>query len=266
MAMDDVTRQYTTSNLLERVLEGLRAVGKDPDNLAVADLAPVDHFHTLGLSATTGLADAAGLKQGDEVLDAGCGLGGPARTLAGTYGCRVTGIDLAPGFCEAAAELNRRVGLGDKIVIQQGNAVALPFGDDTFDVVWTMHVSMNIEDKAELYDQFARVLRPGGKLAFFDLIEGAGDLHLPVPWADDPAVNHLVDEEELRLLLSTAGFRAELWEDLTSEGAAFFRSLVPSPLGVHLLQSDMKPKLLNLARNLAEGRVRAIRSVCSYPG
>lgn len=266
MAIDGVTEQYTSGNLLERVFEGLRAVGKDPDNLAAADLVPVDHFHTLGASATTGLADAAGLKEGDEVLDAGCGLGGPARTLAETYGCRVTGIDLTPEFCEAAAELNRRVGLGDKIVIQEANALALPFGDDTFDVVWTMHVSMNIDDKAELYDQFARVLKPGGKLAFFDLIAGEGDLHFPVPWANDRAINHLVDEDELRLLLSTAGFHAEMWEDLTAEGAEFFRSQVPSPLGVQLLGTDMKPKLMNLGRNLAEGRVRAIRSVCSYSG
>jgi ubiquinone/menaquinone biosynthesis C-methylase UbiE len=266
MATDGVTEQYTPGNLLERVFEGLRAVGKDPDNLTVADLAPVDHFHTLGLSATTGLADAARLKEGDEVLDAGCGLGGPARTLAETYGCRVTGIDLTRGFCEAAAELNRRVGLGDRIVIQQANAVALPFGDDTFDVVWTMHVSMNIEDKAELYDQFARVLKPGGKLAFFDLIEGEGELHFPVPWANDPSINHLVDEDELRLLLSTAGFHAEMWQDLTAEGAQFFRNLTPSPLGPQLLLTDMKPKMMNLGRNLAEGRVRAIRSVCRYPG
>lgn len=262
--MDGVTEQYSQGKLLERVYAGLRAVGKDPDNLTVADLAPVDHFHTLGASATTGLADAAGLKEGDEVLDAGCGLGGPARTLAETYGCRVTGIDITPEFCEAAAELNQRVGLGDKIVIREANALALPFGPDAFDVVWTMHVSMNIEDKAELYHQFARVLKPGGRLAFFDLIAGEGDLHFPVPWANDPAINHLVDEDELRLLLRSAGFYIELWEDLTAEGAEFFRSLVPSPLGVHLLLVDMKPKMMNLARNLAEGRVRAIRSVCSY--
>lgn len=266
MGLDDVTAQYTQGNRLELIYDGLRAVGKDLDHLTVADLAPVDHFHTLGPAATSGLADAAGLKPGDEVLDVGCGLGGPARMLAESYGCRVTGIDLTPEFCEAAKELNARVGLQDSIVIQEANALALPFGDDTFDVVWTMHVSMNIADKAELYDQFARVLRPGGKLAFFDLIAGEGDLHFPVPWADEPAINHLVDEDEMRLLLSTAGFHLKTWDDLTAEGADFFGKLVPSPLGPHLLLKDMKPKMLNLKRNLEEGRVRAIRAVCSYPG
>jgi ubiquinone/menaquinone biosynthesis C-methylase UbiE len=266
MSLHQVKDQYTQGNLLERIFDGLRAVGKDPDNLSVSDLVPVDHFHTLGALATRGLADAAGLKEGDEVLDVGSGLGGPARTLAESYGCRVTGIDLTPEYCEAAVELNNRVGLGDKIVIQEGNALALPFGDDTFDVVWTMHVSMNIEDKRELYDQCARVLKPGGKLAFFDLISGDGEVQFPVPWADDPAISYLVGEDELRLLLSTAGFHAELWEDLTTEGVEFFNNLVPSPLGTHLLHKDMKPKLMNLKRNLAEGRVRAVRCVCSYPG
>lgn len=76
--MDGVTEQYSQGKLLERVYAGLRAVGKDPDNLTVADLAPVDHFHTLGASATTGLADAAGLKVGDEVRPRARGIAGPS--------------------------------------------------------------------------------------------------------------------------------------------------------------------------------------------
>lgn len=266
MALDDVAAQYTQGNLLERIYGALRAVGKDPDNLTVADLAPVDHFHTLGPAATTGLADAARLQPGEEVLDVGSGLGGPARMLAAQYGCRVTGIDLTPEYCALAEELNAKVGLQEKIVIQEANALALPFEDNTFDVVWTMHVSMNIEDKPTLFDQFARVLKPGGRLAFFDLLAGEGELLFPVPWADDPSISHLATEDETRALLSAAGFHVELWEDLTAEGAAFFVNLIPSPLGPHLLLKDMPPKMENLRRNLEEGRVRAIRSVAGYPG
>ena len=266
MAFDDVTAQYTQGNLLERIYGALKAVGKDLDNLAVADLAPVDHFHTLGPAATTGLADAARLQPGEEVLDVGSGLGGPARMLAAKYGCRVTGIDLTPEYCAVAEELNAEVGLQERIVIQEANALALPFEENTFDVVWTMHVSMNIEDKATLYDQFARVLKPGGRLAFFDLLAGEGDLVFPVPWADDPSISHLANADETRVFLSAAGFHIELWEDLTSEGVAFFGNLIPSPLGPHLVLKDMPPKMGNLRRNLEEGRVKAIRCVAGFPG
>jgi SAM-dependent methyltransferase len=262
MSLEGVAPQYTQGNLMERIDGALRETRKDPNDVTVEDLAPIDHFHTLGLRATTGLADATGLEGGEEVLDVGCGLAGPARTLATAYGCRVTGIDITPEYCRVAEELNRRVGLQDRIVIQEGNALALPFEDRSFDVVWTMHVTMNIDDKETLYDQLARVLKPGGKLAFFDLLSGEGDVHYPVPWADDPSISHLVDEDETRLLLSTAGFHVELWEDLTAEGAEFFANPPKSPLGPRLLVKDMPGKLQNLGRNLKEGRVRAIRSVC----
>ena len=263
MSLPDVAAQYTQGNLLERILGALRAVGKDPENLTVQDLAPVDHFHTLGPIATTALADATGLEGGEEVLDVGSGLGGPARMLAASYGARVTGIDLTPEYCRVAEVLNSMVGLQDRIVIQEANALALPFADRTFDVVWTMHVTMNIEDKDTLYEQFARVLKPGGKLSFFDLISGEGDPYFPVPWADDPSISHLVGEDRMRRQLSAAGFHIRVWEDLTTEGAAFFGNLVVSPLGPHLLIRDMPGKMVNLRRNLEEGRVRAIRSVCS---
>jgi SAM-dependent methyltransferase len=263
MSLPKVVAQYTQGDLLERIFAALREVGKDPENLTVQDLAPVDHFHTLGPMATFALADAAGFEGGEEVLDVGSGLGGPARTLAATYGCKVTGIDLTPEYCRVAEELSSRVGLQDRIVIQEGNALALPFADRTFDVVWTMHVTMNIEDKQTLYEQLARVLKPGGKLAFFDLIAGEGDLYFPVPWADDPSINHLVDESQMRAQLSEAGFHIKVWEDVTREGAAFFGNLRPSPLGPHLVIHEMPGKMSNLRRNLEEGRVRAIRSVCS---
>lgn len=266
MPLDKVAAQYTQGNLMERINSALAAAGIDAENPTVQDLSPVDHFHTMGPQATAGLADAADLTRGDEVLDVGCGLGGPARMLAARYGCKVTAIDLTPEFCAAAEELNARVGLADRIVIQEANALALPFDKDAFDVVWTMHVTMNIEDKATLYDQMAGVLKPGGKLAFFDLISGEGDVIFPVPWADTPGLSHLVDEAELRALLSAAGFHVQLWEDLTSEGAAFFAALTPSELSPNLLSKQMRTKMGNLRRNLEEGRVRAIRSVCSFPG
>ena len=69
------------------------------------DLAPLDQFHTRGMSATVELAQAAGIPAESRVLDIGSGLGGPSRYLAATFGCHVTGIDLSPSFVAAATYL-----------------------------------------------------------------------------------------------------------------------------------------------------------------
>ena len=82
------------------------------------------------------------------VLDVGCGIGGPARYLAHTYGCRVDGIDLTPELVETGRVLTERCKLADRVVLQVGNALELPYPDQTFDVVWCQNVTMNIADKA----------------------------------------------------------------------------------------------------------------------
>src|ERR1700709_893345 len=93
----------------------------------------------------------------DRVLDVGSGLGGPARYLASNLGCEVTGIDITQELCDVAVELNRRGRLADMVTIVHGDALAMPFEDDEFDVAWTQHVSMNIEDKVALFAEMRRV-------------------------------------------------------------------------------------------------------------
>ena len=66
------------------------------------------------------------------LLDVGCGLRGPARFLAATYGCHVTGIDLSQPFIEAARMLTERCGLADRASFLQGDALDLPFTDVSF--------------------------------------------------------------------------------------------------------------------------------------
>src|ERR687897_435914 len=79
----------------------------------------------------------------EAVLDVGCGIGGPSRYLAKTYGCHVAGLDLTPEFCQVAAMLAERTGLAGKVEYRQGDALAMPFADRSFDVVWSQNVAMN---------------------------------------------------------------------------------------------------------------------------
>jgi MPBQ/MSBQ methyltransferase len=90
-----VSEHYARGDLAARILAALRAAGKDPDALTIEDLAPVDQFHIRGRDATLELARLAGITSEMRVLDAGGGLGGPARTLASEFGCIVEVLNLS---------------------------------------------------------------------------------------------------------------------------------------------------------------------------
>ena len=118
---------------------------------------------------------------------------GTARLVADRFHCQVTAVDVTDEFCETARWLNHLVGLDDTISVQQADVTELPFGDATFDVVFSQHVQMNVADKVRLYAEARRVLAVGGRLAIWDVVAGTpGPLQYPLPWADQPGRSHLV--------------------------------------------------------------------------
>ena len=86
----------------------------------------------MGRIATAQLADLVEITPGDEILDAGSGIGGTARYVAERSRCHVVAVDLTEEYCAAARWLNRLVGLDDRITVRQGDVTDLPFGDATF--------------------------------------------------------------------------------------------------------------------------------------
>jgi SAM-dependent methyltransferase len=267
MTTEAVEANYSRGGLLQAVLDALVADGYDPDDLPPDALTPAEEFHTFSRAGTVALAAAASITADDRVIDVGSGLGGPARYLAREHGCHVVGVDLTQELCDVATDLTRRVGLDDLVEIRQGDALALPVPDASFDVAWTQHVSMNIGDKAGFYAELRRVLRRGGRLAFFDLLSGPNQpIHFPVPWAEDASASALASVDQTQTMLADAGFEVSVWEDLTDEAVAFYAGLAAGPpakqhLGLHLLIADMKTKGANLKRNVEEGRLTLIRCV-----
>jgi len=263
-----VTEHYGRPGLGEVILAALKAAGKDIDNLTPDDLAPVDEFHTRGRAATIDLARLLELKGNESILDMGCGIGGPARYLAKTFGCRVMGLDLTPEFCRVAAMLTARTGLSHQVEYRQGNALAMPFEDQSFDVVWSQNVVMNIADRHRLYREIRRVLRPDGRYAFSDVIAGpGGSPYFPLPWAHDPTTSFLLTAEATRRKFVEAGFRLVVFEDQTADAltqahARAKAAELPSGVGLHLLLGeDGRTAYGNGLRNYAEGRIGLIQGL-----
>jgi SAM-dependent methyltransferase len=172
-----VREHYSATGLTGRIRSALATIEAESQTLTVARLAPLDQFHLRGILASAELASAAGIDPSTRVLDLGCGIGGPARYLAATFGCRVTGVDLSPDFIEAATYLTARCGLSDRVTFQAGDALHLPFEHTAFDAIFLQHVAMNIADRAALYAEGRRILAPGGRLAIYDLVRGGvGDV------------------------------------------------------------------------------------------
>jgi SAM-dependent methyltransferase len=255
-----IAAHYAHNNLYETILQ---ALGKDATHVTRADLAPIDEFHVRGQEVSRELANAAGLQPGTRVLDAGCGLGGACRLLAAEFGCDVTGIDITGDYIRTAEKLSVLTSLQHSTRFVQGSVLALPFADNSFDVVWTQHVQMNIADKKTFYGEINRVLTRGGRFIYYDILGKAEPVHYPVPWATDAAISFLITPQQLHSLLTETGFQRIQIKDETAQGIHFFNTLftritqkgVPA-LGLHLLMGDTaQQKLNNLRSNLTEGRV-----------
>ncbi len=264
-------QHYQRPHLSDIISKALKDAGKTVTSYK--DTAALDEFHIRGREATRELARLADLTPGTAVLDLGCALGGPARLLAAEFDCCVTGLDVMEEYIEAAKMLTRMVGLTDRVDFQAGNMLGMPFDDESFDAVWSQHTFMNIEDKAHLFGEIRRVLRPGGRLIFNEVVSGSqSPVHYPVQWASDAAIDFLVPEAQMVERLETAGFEKIYWQDVTPVCAQWFQSVVermgqraknaPPPVALNLvIGSTTAEKAKNTSRNLKEGRIRVVYGV-----
>ncbi len=267
MAASDIgaTNAYWGRGDLERAIDAaLAGTGKNIDALTIDDLAPVDHFHGGGKASTVRLARLAGLQPGMRVLDVGGGFGGPARTLAAEFGCSVVVIDLTESYVRTGERLTARLGLADRVRHRLGDALALPVGAESFDVIWTENSGMNIAAKELLYASFARLLAPGGLLVFQEPMAGPAQPPVyPLMWARDATTSFLRSPGDMRALIEAAGFAARAWDDVTFEIATpSTGASVPAHFIARIVMGDAVDDIVRAARqNRDEGRIVMIQAV-----
>jgi len=263
-----VASYYTRDKLEDKIVGLLRSAGKNLEQLRADDLAAVDEFHLGGREATQAFADFMQLHPGMHLLDVGCGIGGPARYFGGR-GCRVTGIDLTDEFVRVAQSLTRMVKLDQSVQFRQASALELPYASGTFDGAYTIHVCMNIADKAGVFREVARVLKPGARFSIFDLMRTSdGPLTFPLPWAQTPETSFVASLDDYRRELQAAGFRIEHQRDRRQFALEFMQRRMaqstsgPLVLGIHVLMGEQAPLMLkNVNMAITSGALTPVELV-----
>ena len=213
---------------LEFIQWALVQAGIDLGDVHPRDLYERDlDCHNLGMHAMLErIADVAaeyGIPGPDDtVLDLGCGLGGPGRFVVDRFGCRIMGVDLLPLRVELAESLAAMTRMSDRASYRVADATQLEFDARSFEQVWMLDVSMHIRDKAALFSEIARVLRPGGLLVMH---EQTG----PLPTAMRPVTRQAPyiapSLPQLLRYVEGADMRVLTWRDSTSYVLDYFLGL-----------------------------------------
>src|SRR3989304_2623024 len=125
-----------------------------------------EEIHVGGVQETDILAGKAQIKKHSRVLDVCSALGGPARHLAQKFGCQVTGLDATKTMFNEAVTRTEAMNLSGQVDFKLGDALEMPFANESFDVVWGQDAWCYVTDKKRLVKECHRVLKPHGTIAF----------------------------------------------------------------------------------------------------
>ena len=122
----------------------------------------ISYFNWGGIKATEELVEMCQINEKKKILIVGCGSGYQACHIAQKYGSKVVGIDIAEHMVKKAKERAEEFGLEGELEFRVGDALDIPFKDNTFDIVFTEFVTIFIDDKKKAFSEYARVVKPGG--------------------------------------------------------------------------------------------------------
>jgi phosphoethanolamine N-methyltransferase len=145
---------------------------------------------------------------GKLILDIGCGIGGPALEMVRSHGAQVVGIDLEAPLVRRASRSARESGLQEHCTFKCVEPGPLQFPDATFDIVVSSGAVTQTEDKASMFAEILRVLRPGGYFSCYEwMTSGAKPSDDLRYWIELEGLTYAFRTlDDYRQLLETAGF------------------------------------------------------------
>ena len=192
------------------------------------------------------------------VLDAGGGLGGVARWLTLTYGCRVLVLDVLPGLLATGRRLSRRARLHDRVTAVAGCVTAIPVRDAAFTQIWSVEALQHVDDRRAACRELFRVLRPGSTLALQDVVRRSDAVPtIGGPW------RHGTDTE-YRDALAAAGFAEVAGADVTGERAETSAVVRSAAEAFERTLATRSPDAAEAWRR-AEERRRAVEAIVAGP-
>ncbi|HEU5156661.1 MAG TPA: methyltransferase domain-containing protein [Streptosporangiaceae bacterium] len=169
------------------------------------------------------IADDGGFRPGWRVLDVGCGVGGPALTIAAHSGAEITGVNISPNQLPIARQITARRGLSGLVRFIGGDAMRLPFQPESFEGAYVIQSMCHAPDKPRAYREIARVVKPAGVFLGNDWL--CRDNITRAEYADyiEPicrtwALPSLISPSELAGQLEQAGFVVKALGDVAERG------------------------------------------------
>lgn len=201
-------------------LQDVKAVYSGPEG-QLWELIMGEQIHVGGFASSMALAQAAGIREGQSVLDLCSALGAGLRFLVKNFNVRGYGLDGTEHMLEEAKKRTVRDGMDGSIEFKLGDVTSIPWDNGTFDVVWGEDAWCYVTDKEKQISEAARVLKKGGTIAFTDWVEGPKGL----PDADAERISrfmkfpYMESQKGYEALLKKYGFEVKVSDDLTSDFA-----------------------------------------------
>ena len=204
--------------LYDRATEMALSDGTFGENLHFGYWDGAENLSEAAIRLTDVMVDRLRVDPRSHVLDVGCGVGGPALRIARNTGAAVTGVNISAEQVAAATRLAGEAGLAELVDFRHGDAMDLPFPDDSFDAAIAIESIIHVPDRHRVLAEIARTLRPGGRLVLTDFFERS-----PIPAEQRQAVNRFLrdfmmttaDADDYPSLLRRSGLRFEEVVDIS---------------------------------------------------